>query len=286
MGQRMKLLSSLLLIVLTPIALAAQTTEQLDVIDNAGGSIRKVAGGLELSFHLGKRTIRDVDLEIVSQVKNVSVLNLKRTRISDAGLVHIGNMLTLRRLHLEETDITDQGLARLANLQQLEYLNLYGTVITDEGIASLGRLESLSSLYVWQTKITADGIERLQEMLPQTKVITGIDLESIVLPDPDAPTMPPKSILKFIPTTNVSNAPKSGNGENIEIVFENRSKHKVKVVWVGYDGKLKLYGELGAGGTRIQNSYENNTWLILDMKDNPLGYFVCGDERALAVIPE
>ena len=282
----MRLSYVLSVLLLTPLMLAAQTAEELRVIESMDGRMRNVTGGLELSFNLGKRSIRDRDLEVISQVKNVCVLNLKRTNISDAGLVHIGRMLTLRRLHLELTNVTDLGIAHLANLQELEYLNLYGTAITDDGISSLGRLKSLSRLYLWQTKITADGINRLQEILPETKVITGIDLESIALPDPDAPLTPPSSTLKFVATTIVSNAPKSGNGENIEVVFENHSKKKVKLVWVGYDGTLKVYAELAAGSSRVQNSYENNTWLILDMKDKPLGYFICGDERALAVIPE
>ena len=282
----MRLSSSLVLLLLTPLILVAQTSEQLRVIESIGGRMRHVTGGLELSFNLGKSSIRDHDLEVISKVKRVCVLNLKGTKISDAGLAHIGRILTLRRLHLELTDVTDQGLAHLAKLQKLEYLNLYGTAVTDRGISSISRIKSLTHLYIWQTDISSAGIERLQEIMPELKVITGVDLASISLPDNDAPLMPPALSLKFVATTNVSDAPKSGNGENIEVVFENHSKQRVKVVWVGYDGKLKVYGELAAGGTRRQNSYENNTWLILDMKDSPLGYFICGDERSLAVIPE
>ena len=65
-----------------------------------------------------------------------------------------------------------------------------------------------------------------------------------------------------------------------------KSKSKIKLYWVGYNNELKLYGELDPNGIRRQNSYENNTWLITDSKDNPLGYFVCGAQPAVAVITE
>ena len=106
------------------------------------------------------------------------------------------------------------------------------------------------------------------------------------MPDPDAPVDLPTNKLRFILINNVKTVPKSGNGENIEVIFENRTKQRLKIVWVGYDGKLKVYGELEPGGTRVQNSYENNTWLIMTIDEVAIGYFVCGDKRALAVIPQ
>ena len=67
--------------------------------------------------------------------------------------------------------------------------------------------------------------------------------------------------------------------------FVNRSKRPVKVVWIAYDGELKLYAELAPGATRQQNTYSRNTWLITDENDKSLGYFLATSEEALAVIP-
>ncbi len=266
-------------------AIYGQNTEILAAIENVGGKIEKIQGGLEVSYHLGKRNVSDGDLSYVAALDGVVLLNLKKTNVSSQGLVHLAEMHTLKKLHLELTKVDDRGLQHLTGLRNLQYLNLFGTKVTDEGIDALAQLQGLTHLYVWQTAISEMGIATLRARLPATKIVTGVDLKAIVLPDPDAPVERPTTALKFIATADSSDAPKSGNGENIEVVFENKRSHKIRLVWVGYDGKLKIYGELAPGGTRTQNSYENNTWLITDLEDNALGYFICGNRRAVAVIP-
>lgn len=282
---RLTLVLSLVVTLLVPSAGSAQDNEIVSAIKDAGGNIRNVSGGLEISFHLGTSEVTDQHLALVAKLDNVVVLNLKRTKISNRGLSYVSDMDSLRKLHLELTDVDDQDLSYLIDLKRLTYLNIFGTKITDAGIPHLVQMKHLTHLYVWKTNITSDGLRKLHDALPSVKIVAGIDLTKIVLPDPDAPTEPPMSKLRFIRISNITSVPKSGNGENIEVVFENRTKQRVKVVWVGYDGKLKVYGELEPGATRVQNSYENNTWLITSIDDVAIGYFICGDERALAVIP-
>ncbi len=55
--------------------------------------------------------------------------------------------------------------------------------------------------------------------------------------------------------------------------------------WISYEGNRQLYAELAAGATRRQNTYDNNTWLIADEKDNALGHFICVSDEGRAVIP-
>ena len=81
--------------------------------------------------------------------------------------------------------------------------------------------------------------------------------------------------------------PKSKTGQsNAVMEFENRSQRTVKIVWVGYDGKLRTYGVVKPGGKRTQSTYANATWLITDEKDKPLGYFISQPLMSLAIIPE
>ncbi|MBA62804.1 MAG: hypothetical protein CMJ76_10620 [Planctomycetaceae bacterium] len=282
----MKLLITLTLAFLTPLTAIGQTGDSIEAIKKAGGQVRNVRGGYEVSFNLGKRSLNDQDLAYVAALDSVVVLNLKRTNVSNQNLRHVGEITSLKKLHLELTQIDDTGLQYLSKLDQLNYLNLFGTNVTDESISTLKQLDSLTHLYVWKTKITLQAMETLRESKPDLKIVFGVDLSMIEIPDPNAPTETPKTQLKFITNPNAADAPRSGNGENIEVLFENKSRRKVKLVWVGYDGKLKPYGEIEPGATRIQNSYENNTWLITDTADNALGYFICGDQRALAIIPQ
>jgi len=281
----MKMLATLIIVHLLCTVSYGQSTEVRSAIEKSGGRVEAIPGGLEVSFHLGRRNVSDSDLIHVAALEGVVVLNLKKTNISSEGLAHLSKMYTLRKLHLELTNVDDTGLKHLSGLTKLHYLNLFGTEVSDNGVNELLQLKSLTHLYVWETMISQNGIRKLRNGLPTTKIVTGINLATIVLPDPDAPVVKPNARLKFVATRNISDAPKSTNGENIEVVFENTRNHKIKIIWIGYDGKLKAYGELAAGASRTQNSYENNTWLITDMKDKALGYFICEDQRALAIIP-
>ena len=145
----------------------------------------------------------------------------------------------------------------------------------------------MQRLYVWQAAVTDNGVVKLEKALPVLRVVRGVNLGKIAAEvPPENPAALPTKIIGFVATTNVADAPRSGNGDNIELVFQNKSWRAVKVVWVGYDGKLKVYGEIAAGGMRVQNSYSNNCWLITDIADDPIGYFLLGSERVLAIIAE
>ena len=63
-------------------------------------------------------------------------------------------------------------------------------------------------------------------------------------------------------------------------------KQKVKIYWVEYNGKLRLYGEIAPGGTREQNTYSTASWLVTDLEDNYLGYFRTSTKVGKALIPK
>ena len=279
-----QLVSLLLLLALATLLVADENA--IDAIEKSGGKIYRVDDGLEIEFHLSGRNLRDTQLASIKQLAGVTALNLKRTKITDAGLEHLQDLTSLEILHLEQTAVSDKGIVHLSKLKNLRYLNLYGTSVTDSALPQLQHLKRLERLYVWKTKITAEGTAALEKAIPGLRVIRGLNLDTVVIPDPNKPVERPTATLKFIPTVNAADAPRSLTGENIEVLFENKSKSKIKLYWVGYNNELKLYGELDPNGIRRQNSYENNTWLITDSKDNPLGYFVCGAQPAVAVITE
>ena len=267
---------------------AAVEKETLAAIKKIGGTVRLVAGNRtewKVEFHLGGRQLTDKDLVHVAALKNIASLNLRDTEITGDGLVHLKGLTKLEWLHLERTDIGDEGISNLAGLVNLQYLNLYGTRITDKSLDQLSGLKNLKRLYVWKTGVTDEGVARIEKALPNLKVIRGVDLSNLPASVPSEPEKPGKPI-KWIAVSKASEAPKSENGENTEVVFENKSDRKVKIYWVSYGDELKLYGELEPGKTHRQNTYANNTWLISDENDKPLGYFIVGPEKSLAVIPQ
>lgn len=239
-----------------------------------------------VEFHLDGSQLNDAGLVHVAELKNVVALNLKGTKITDAGLKHLRESKSLRSLHLEKTQISDAGIAHLSELTELEYLNLYETKITDKALGHLSKMKKLRRLFVWKTKVTTGQADKLQESLPSVQVIHGVDLSKlpkISLPPKKQPPKP-KTSLKWIATANEKDAPKSKTGKNVQLFFENKSKLKIHIYWVSYEGELKIYGKLDPGGKKQQNTFAKNTWLITDSKDKPLGYFIVGEASAFAII--
>ncbi|MFT7642985.1 MAG: hypothetical protein ACI9G1_004748, partial [Pirellulaceae bacterium] len=125
---------------------AADRDEAVRRIEELGGSVRFVSSkndALEVDMQFAAEGFNDTHLQYLSALKNIEVLRLKRTSISDAGLVHLKNINTLKRLYLEETAVTDNGIDHLSTLVNLETLNLYGTAITDAALENLSMLTNL-----------------------------------------------------------------------------------------------------------------------------------------------
>ncbi len=255
-----------------------------------GGVVRQVSNeddAYDIAFNLRGRDLTDDGLAAVGKLKNVASLNLRDTKITGAGLVHLKRLTMLERLHLERTPFTDDGAEHLAALVNLEYLNLYGTKVTDKTLKHLTSLKKLRKLYVWETGVTDEGVAALKKALPKLYVSRGVDMSKVPKSDfKPPPPAKPKVDLKWIATSNRNDAPKSLNGINVKVVFENQSGKPVKLYWVSYGNDLQLYAELKPGAKREQNTYARNTWLITDANDKPLGYFIAVEEVARAVIPK
>ena len=95
------------------------------------------------------RLIGDDDLQIISQLDQITSLNLTGTkRLTDAGLRYLARMPQLRELNLGG-QISNRGLEVLGHLRELRVFQMNWQDITDEGIANLrfcDRLEEVDLL--------------------------------------------------------------------------------------------------------------------------------------------
>jgi hypothetical protein len=119
--------------------------------------------------------------------RHVAILGLAESAITDRALAEIGRMPNLVRLDLRRTAITDKGVVALvkANPKSLRWLNLYGTGVTDAGLDAL-ELPGLLNLHVWQTKVTEKGIQRLRVRAPKCKVHWKLELPGAERPRNDS----------------------------------------------------------------------------------------------------
>ena len=266
----------------------SKTRDAIRAVRQLGGRVNWQDAGWEIGFHLRGRKLTDTQLEVLNQLSPIRSLNLRDTQVTDAGMETVARTKTLQRLHLERTQVGDVGVKQLASLVDLEYLNLYGTQVTDASVVELAKLRKLQSLYLWKTKVTAIGRARLAMALPQAKVVGGLDLTRLADTFPSEAEMPkPAAALTWMAASSRADAPqRSLNGINVQLFFENQSKEAVKLYWITYGGELKFYGVIQAGGSRQQNTYENNAWLITDSNETPLGWFLAKQDNAKAVIPQ
>jgi mono/diheme cytochrome c family protein len=105
--------------------------------------------------------------------KQLVWLNLSGKRISDTLLTPITQLVNLTRLQLDNTLITDKGLVSLRSLINLQYLNLVGTKVTANGILQLKGLSKLQAIFIYKTFITASEWSTLKSNFPNVTLDTG-----------------------------------------------------------------------------------------------------------------
>jgi hypothetical protein len=125
---------------------------------------------------LGKAPKRDVEVWIAKDVvehPDRTVLDLNGSDITNAGLSLLSRQSDLEGLHLRRTKISDAGILELANLPRLKELMLGGTGLTDEGLNALEWLTEMEVLYLWDTKITDEGLFYLRRMTRLRRLFLG-----------------------------------------------------------------------------------------------------------------
>jgi hypothetical protein len=105
--------------------------------------------------------------------KPVCQVSLPGNNVTDGDLKLVAKLPNLQSFKLQAaTKITNYGLENLAGLEQLTDLVLGGTQITDGGLSHLARLTRLKNLSLSLDKVTPEGLRKLQEALPNCKIMT------------------------------------------------------------------------------------------------------------------
>jgi uncharacterized protein YjbI with pentapeptide repeats len=161
---------------------AADQRNAVVTIENAGGVVvysdgnRSKAAGQEPVFRHFVASVTEVhwrrpgeELPQVARLSDLKVLRLRGATVSDDRLACLAG-LKLERLDLSRTNITDADLVHVGRLAEMRHLDLSSTTITDAGTAHLAGLANLESLNVVDTRITGFGLAALRR-LPSMKVL-------------------------------------------------------------------------------------------------------------------
>jgi hypothetical protein len=92
-------------------------------------------------------------------------------RVSDDRLSYLEALPNLKHLSLNGQAVTDDMLASVRVVDRLESLDLYNTRITDAGLEHVKGLKQLRELNLTYTQVTDKGVKKLQEALPNCKIV-------------------------------------------------------------------------------------------------------------------
>jgi hypothetical protein len=116
----------------------------------------------------------DPSLTELCELRRLQWLDLSGSRVTDAGMGTVGGLNGLRTLELNSTRVTAAGDACLVGLLGLRELHLENCPgVTDASIMTFARMKGLRLLNLTSTGVTKEGVTRLQEVLPDCKVVSG-----------------------------------------------------------------------------------------------------------------
>lgn len=121
--------------------------------------------------------------ELLELKEQIIDLNLAKMPVKDADLKIIHEFKNLRSLNLNFTDITDAGLAELSGLQKLQRLSVSGTPVSYAALAKISSLPALREVYIWETGLKEPDIARLKSGFKKIAFESGYkDTSETVLP--------------------------------------------------------------------------------------------------------
>jgi hypothetical protein len=151
-----------------------EQAKALAEIEKLGGKVtfdEKSREKSVIGVNMSGTTVTDAGLEHFKGLSQLQELYLTDTKVTGAGLEHLKGLTNLQRLDLMNTKVADAGLEHIKGLTRLGWLNLWGTKVTDAGLNPLAGLTTLQSLNLLFTDVTADGVKRLQQALPNCKIV-------------------------------------------------------------------------------------------------------------------
>ncbi|MGH7136470.1 MAG: leucine-rich repeat domain-containing protein, partial [Pirellulales bacterium] len=140
--------------------------------------------------------VGDGALRVLARLPKLRNLQLRLTKVTDAGLAELVQCRTLTHLGLAATKVSDAGLVHLTKLPRLEDLGLgvtrEGANVTNEGLKTIGKLAGLTRLDLSGTKITGEGLVHLKEL----KKLKTLSLDSTDVGEADLAHLEPLQSLE------------------------------------------------------------------------------------------
>ncbi len=126
--------------------------------------------GLKLVVLAGAPNVGDAGVAHFRQCKDVNVLVLSKTKVTDAGMAFLDDFANLNQVNFNDTLVGDATVARLKKSKALTMVQLDRTKLTDSGLAVLATCPNLQEVLVRGTAVTPAGIAAFRTKRPVCKV--------------------------------------------------------------------------------------------------------------------
>jgi len=115
-------------------------------------------------LYLSESEVSDRQISSISNLKQLHLLDLSATQVTNAGLRVLSNFEQLQDLRLDDTRVGDGGMEHLSKCPSLEQVSLNGCGITDRGVSLLAKNSRIRRLSLGRTKVSSVGIASLSEL--------------------------------------------------------------------------------------------------------------------------
>lgn len=75
-------------------------------------------------------------------------------------------------------------------------------------------------------------------------------------------------------------------GKRVTVFLINRTQQELKISWIDFDGKPRVYDRVRPGFPSQQSTFAGHVWLASTLDDRPVAVFVAGEQLGRAVIVE
>ncbi|MFT7641317.1 MAG: hypothetical protein ACI9G1_003064 [Pirellulaceae bacterium] len=123
--------------------------------------IEMVKRGESDEIRIHDTVVTNDDMARLQEVPQLRVLDLKKTKIDDRGLLVLAQHENLHQLALRGAKITDAGIEHLVDLPKLAILNLPDAKFTNKSLERLQQLKKLELLRFGSPNVTNEGLGHL-----------------------------------------------------------------------------------------------------------------------------
>jgi serine/threonine protein kinase len=169
-------------------ALTGVNLEDNKKVDHAG--LENCKGCKNLTVLILRRTsVTNPGLAPFRYCKNLETLDLLGTQVSDEGLAVFKDCKNLKHLDLQATLVSNDGLAYFKDCKNLASIDLSSTPLADAGLDLLAAFPKLAFANLKTTRVTEAGVKNLAAALPKCKI--EWDIGSVVVQPSQRKTDPP-----------------------------------------------------------------------------------------------